>query len=64
VGFIERTKFIVMDLGAHDLFTASGNRDTALKRPTPLQVLADSTPGHYRLYINRNYVVFAPAPGQ
>ena len=64
VGFIECTKFIVMDLGAHDLFTASGNRDTALKRPTPLQVLADSTPGHYRLYINRNYVVFAPAPGQ
>jgi hypothetical protein len=64
VGFIEGTKFIVMDLGAHDLFTVSGNRDAALKRPTPLQVLADSTPGHYRLYINRNYVVFAPAPGQ
>ena len=64
VGFIEGSKFIVMDLGAHDLFTASGNRDAALKRPTPLQVLADTTPGHYRLYINRNYVVFAPAPGQ
>jgi hypothetical protein len=64
VGFIEGTKFIVMDLGAHDLFTTAGNRDAALKRPTPLQVLADTTPGHYRLYINRNYVVFAPAPGQ
>lgn len=64
VGFIEGTKFIVMDVGAHDLFTVSGNRDAALKRPTPLQVLADSTPGHYRLYINRNYVVFAPTPGQ
>ncbi len=64
VGFIEGTKFIVMDLGAHDLFTAPGNRDAALKRPTPLQVLADTTPGHYRLYINRNYVVFAPASGQ
>jgi hypothetical protein len=64
VGFIEGSKFIVMDLGAHDLFTVSGNRDAALKRPTPLQILADSTPGHYRLYINRNYVVFAPAPGQ
>ncbi len=64
VGFIEGTKFIVMDLGAHDLFTAAGNRDAALKRPTPLQVLADTTPGQYRLYINRNYVVFAPAPGQ
>jgi hypothetical protein len=64
VGFIEGTKFIVMDLGAHDLFITAGNRDAALKRPTPLQVLADTTPGHYRLYINRNYVVFAPAPGQ
>jgi hypothetical protein len=64
VGFIEGTKFIVMDLGGHDLFTAGGTRDAALKRPTPLQVLADTTPGHYRLYINRNYVVFAPRPGQ
>jgi hypothetical protein len=64
VGFIEGTKFIVMDLGAHDLFTADGNRDADLKRPMPLQVLADTTPGHYRLYINRNYVVFALAPGQ
>lgn len=61
VGFIEGTKFIVMDVGAHELFTVSGIHDAALKRPTPLQVLADSTPGHYRLYINRNYVVFAPA---
>ena len=64
VGFIEGTKFIVMDLGAHDLFTTGGNRDAALKRPMPLQVLADTTPGRYRLYINRNYVVFAPTPGQ
>jgi hypothetical protein len=64
VGFIEGTKFIVMDLGAHDLFTTDGIRDAALKRPTPLQVLADTAPDHYRLYINRNYVVFAPTPGQ
>jgi hypothetical protein len=64
VGFIEGTKFIVMDLGAHDLFTEGGNHDAALRRPTPLQILADTAPGHYRLYINRNYVVFAPAPGQ
>src|SRR5271170_5554813 len=52
VGFIEGTKFIVMDLGAHELFTTAGNRDSALKRPTPLQILADASPGHYRLYIN------------
>jgi hypothetical protein len=64
VGFIEGSKFIVMDVGAHELFTVGGNRDAALKRPTPLQVIADTTPGHYRLYINRNYVVLTPAAGQ
>ena len=61
VGFVEGNKFLVMDLGAHDLFTTSGVHDMDLKRPTPLQVLAD-TANRYRLYINRNYVVFSPVP--
>jgi hypothetical protein len=63
VGFVEGNKFLVMDLGAHDLFTAAGVHDAELKRPTPLQVLADTAPNRYRLYINRNYVVFSPASG-
>jgi len=63
VGFVEGNRFLVMDLGAHDLFTAAGVHDAELKRPTPLQVLADPAPNRYRLYINRNYVVFSPAPG-
>jgi hypothetical protein len=63
VGFVEGNKFLVMDLGAHDLFIASGVHDAELKRPTPLQVLADTEPNRYRLYINRNYVVFSPASG-
>ena len=63
VGFVEGNKFLVMDLGAHDLFTITGVHDAELKRPTPLQVLADTAPNRYRLYINRNYVVFFPAPG-
>ena len=63
VGFVEGNKFLVMDLGAHDLFTTLGVHDADLKRPTPLQVLADTAPNRYRLYINRNYVVFSPAPG-
>jgi hypothetical protein len=63
VGFVEGNKFLVMDLGAHDLFTVGGVHDAELKRPTPLQVLADTAPNRYRLYINRNYVVFSPAPG-
>jgi len=64
VGFVEGNKFLVMDLGAHDLFTAVGTHDTELKRPMPLQVLSDSTSNKFRLYINRNYVVFSPASGQ
>jgi hypothetical protein len=63
VGFVQGSKFLIMDLGAHDLMTIEGTRDGELKRPTPLQVLADNASGGYRLYINRNYVVFSPAPG-
>lgn len=64
VGFLPGNRFLVMDLGAHDLFTAGSAHDTELKRPTPLQVLADTAPGRYRLYINRNYVVFSRTSGQ
>jgi hypothetical protein len=59
VGFVEGSKFVVMDVGAHDLLTTAGGHDTALKRPTPLQVLPDSASNRFRLYINRNYVVFS-----
>jgi hypothetical protein len=34
-------------------------RDTAMKRPTPLQVTADSEPGKFRLYEGRDYVVLS-----
>lgn len=60
-GFIEGNKFLVMDVGAHDLLTADSKHDLDLKRPMPLQMLADTTPNHYRLYINRNYVVVSAA---
>ncbi len=63
-GFIEGNRFVVMDLGAHDLFTVGSKSDGGLKRPMPLQVLADTTPNQYRLYINRNYVVLSRAAGQ
>jgi len=32
-----------------------------MKRPVPLQVLASSTAGNYRLYIGRDYVEFRRA---
>ena len=61
VGFVDHDKFVVMDLGAHDLFSAASQRDPELKRPTPLQILTDATAGRYRLYINRNYVMLTPS---
>jgi hypothetical protein len=64
VGFMAGDQFLVMDLGAHDLVTTTSRRDAALKRPMPLQVLHDTASDQYRLYINRNYVVFSRAAGQ
>jgi hypothetical protein len=64
VGFLPGNHFVVMDLGAHDLFSTSSTHDAELKRPTPLQVLADTAPDKFRLYINRNYIVFSRAAGE
>ncbi len=54
---IVKDHFIVMDIAAHDLFTAPIARDAELKRPTPLQLNADGD--HYHLYFGRDYVSFA-----
>jgi hypothetical protein len=54
---IVKDHFIVMDIGAHDLFTAPVIHDAELKRPSPLQLNADGD--HYRLYFGRDYVSFA-----
>ena len=66
VGFITNNKFVVMDIGGHDLFVADSQRDEALTRPTPLQVLADHTLKSYRLYGGRSFVVLGRAsePGK
>jgi hypothetical protein len=58
VGFITGGKFVVMDLGAHDVLQISSQRDADLKRPVPLQVVAASSSGAYRLYAGRDYVEF------
>ncbi|MBB6143518.1 hypothetical protein HNQ77_001462 [Silvibacterium bohemicum] len=51
-------QFVVQDLGAHDLIQTAAANDAKLHRPTPLQVVAGSAPGKYRLYFGRNYVEF------
>ena len=56
VGFIAGDKFNVLDVGAHELFTVGSHKDTEMKRPMPLKVVADG--GGFRLYFGRNYVGF------
>jgi len=58
IGFIADNKFVVTDLGAHDVFTVSSSNDTGLQRPVPLQITADSNAG-FRLYAGRAYVVLS-----
>jgi hypothetical protein len=57
-GFIDNNGFIVMDLGANDLFTVASTKDTEIKHPVPLQFLTTAQAGNYRLYHGRDYVEF------
>jgi len=56
-GFLTGGKFLVTDLGGHDVLTAQSTADAAMTRPRPLQVMADPA-GGFRLYAGRSYVHF------
>jgi hypothetical protein len=56
IGFVG-DKLIVTDIGAHDVITVTATEDAGLKRPMPLQVLANAG-GGFRLYAGRKFVVF------
>ncbi|HEY1160680.1 MAG TPA: hypothetical protein VGE83_08625, partial [Terracidiphilus sp.] len=58
VGFVADNKFVVTDVGAHDVLTVSAGEDAGLKRPMPLQVTVDPA-GGFRLYAGRKYVIFS-----
>ncbi len=58
VGFLAGDKFVVQDVGAHTVLTVNSTSDTKLKRPVPLQVVADAA-GGFRLYALRSYVNFS-----
>jgi hypothetical protein len=60
VGFIEGGKFVVLDLAANEIFQAASQKDTEIKRPVPLQVMA-ALAGKYRLYTGRDFVEFSRA---
>jgi hypothetical protein len=56
--------FVVMDIGGHDLFIAQATRDSDLRRPVPLQIMAaPNDSGRYRLYLGRNFVRFGIGSG-
>jgi hypothetical protein len=57
IGFIADNKFVVTDIGAHDVLTVSSSNDEQMKRPMPMQVTADPG-GGFRLYAGRRYVTF------
>jgi hypothetical protein len=58
MGFVGE-KFVVTDVGAQDVLTVNSGEDAGLKRPMPLQVVADPAGGGFRLYAGRRYVSFS-----
>ena len=58
IGFIGGNKFVVTDVGAHELFSIDTSTDAGLKRPMPLQVMANPG-GGFRLFAGRRYVTFS-----
>lgn len=57
-GFVAGGKFVVMDLGGHDVFEIASTNDAQIHRPVPLQVTAAANAGAYCLYRGRDYVEF------
>jgi hypothetical protein len=53
-GFSKDGKFLVMDVGANDLFTVAAKVDDTLPHPVPLKIVEDN--GAYRLYAGKKWV--------
>lgn len=58
IGFIAGDKLLVTDVGGHDVLTVSSATDSGMKRPVPLQVVAEAG-GKFRLYCGRRYVALS-----
>jgi len=53
-GFTKQGKFVVMDIGNHDVIGVAVQTDGDMKRPVPLRIAAAD--GGYRLYAGRKWV--------
>jgi len=51
-------KFLITDLGAHDVLSVSASDDAGMQRPRPLEIVADPA-GGFRLYIQRKYLIIS-----
>lgn len=60
-GFIQGNKFVLMDLGAHDLFQVEARHDAEIAHPVPFQIVAGASAGSYLLYSGRNNIEFKRA---
>jgi hypothetical protein len=61
-GFVAGNRMVVMDIAGNEILHATTARDETLKRPDPLHIIPDaSAPGHYRLYLGRNYITLSAA---
>jgi hypothetical protein len=60
-GFLNGGKFVLMDLAANDVLQTTSQRDAEMRHPIPLQVVASSAAGTYRLYVGRDYIEFRRA---
>lgn len=55
-GFIQGGKFVLMDLGAHDVLEVESHQDAEMKRPVPFQVIGGAAADTYLLYSGRHSV--------
>lgn len=60
-GFVTGDRMTIMDIGGAEVLSVTTRRDAELARPIPLQILPEAA--KFRLYLGRNYVSFAAAPG-
>lgn len=59
-GFVAGDKFLVMDIGGHDLFSVPSAKDATMRRPMPLQIVSAPNGNHrYRLHSGRTFVEIA-----
>ena len=56
IGFVG-DRFIVTDIGTHDVLQARALHDEHMQHPMPLQIVQGDAPDRYRLCLGRNFVV-------